>query len=163
MSAGTRGGRQAKWWPFRLPAQIPTPSISRATVTNTQHLRKMSLFFSLLPTDLQIDILCVWLDAPDCGRSLLKVLVALDIAGSQSDRLSLQFLMGQLPALETKILQLRFSLQRWRGSCRESAQSSNPALAVAGQQESCCEDTYAGWQQSGRVGRQWAQFDSAIH
>lgn len=38
------------------------------------------LFLGLLPTDVQIDILHVWLDvAGDRGRCLLKVLSALDV------------------------------------------------------------------------------------
>lgn len=58
----------------------------------------MCLFFSLLPTDLQRDVLFVWLYADDSGCSLLKVLAALDMVCSQSDRPSLHFLMDQLPA-----------------------------------------------------------------
>lgn len=56
-----------------------------------------SLFFSLLPTDLQIDILQGWLNADDCGCSLLKVLSALDVACAMSEQPALRFLMRQLP------------------------------------------------------------------
>lgn len=56
------------------------------------------LFFGLLPTDVQIDILHVWLDvADDRGRCLLKVLSALDVACSSSEQPSLRYLMDQLP------------------------------------------------------------------
>lgn len=46
----------------------------------------MSIFFELLPADLQLDILCAWLNKEDCGLSLLRVLSALDVACSQSDQ-----------------------------------------------------------------------------
>lgn len=57
----------------------------------------MSLFFRLLPTDLQIDILSTWLDNKDNGYSLLRVLSALDVACSKADRTTFRSLTSELP------------------------------------------------------------------
>lgn len=66
----------------------------KSTITHSV----MSLFFGLLPTDLQIDFVLGWLNDADCGCSLLKILSALDVACSVSEQRSLRSLMGQLPA-----------------------------------------------------------------
>lgn len=57
----------------------------------------MSLFFRLLPTDLQIDILHSWLDANDCGRTLLRALSSLDIACHRLDRPAYRLLVCLIP------------------------------------------------------------------
>lgn len=57
----------------------------------------MSLFFSLLPSDLQIDILFVWLNHKDCGWSLVRALSSLDIACSKACQRPWRWLLTQLP------------------------------------------------------------------
>lgn len=57
----------------------------------------MSAFLSLLPTDLQIEILYAWISRGDCGNSLLLALSALDMAFSPSDQPGFHFLISQLP------------------------------------------------------------------
>lgn len=58
---------------------------------------KMSLFFDVLPADLQIDILFAWIMHRDDGYDLLKVLAALDMACSQACRPPFLWLTSQLP------------------------------------------------------------------
>lgn len=58
----------------------------------------MSLFFNLLPADLQIGIFYDWLNDNDSGSSLLKALSAMDVACARWDRSALLALFGQLPA-----------------------------------------------------------------
>lgn len=71
----------------RIPAQNITMK-SNAT---------MSLFFSLLPTDVHIDIFCVWINAIGNGKTLLQALSAMDIACTKTTRTSWRALLSQLP------------------------------------------------------------------
>lgn len=57
-----------------------------------------SLFFSLLPVDVQIDILITWINHSDCGCGLLRVLSALDSVCSKADRQAFLTLVNQLPS-----------------------------------------------------------------
>lgn len=57
----------------------------------------MSLFFSLLPTDVHVDVFYVWINAIGCGKTLLQVLSAMDIACSKTTRTSWRALLSQLP------------------------------------------------------------------
>lgn len=59
----------------------------------------MSPFFRLLPADLQIDILYVWLNSKDSGKGLLRVLSAIDMACcSKAVRKPFLWLIAQIPA-----------------------------------------------------------------
>lgn len=58
----------------------------------------MSLFFSLLPSDLHIDIFSTWLDAADSGYSLVRILSAVDVACSNAqDQPAFRDVIRQLP------------------------------------------------------------------
>lgn len=58
-----------------------------------------SPFFTLLPADLQLDILFVWLQHNDGGNGLLRVLSAIDMACcSRSIRKPFLWLIAQIPA-----------------------------------------------------------------
>lgn len=59
----------------------------------------MSLFFVLLPSDLQIELLHTWLNGHSDG-SLVRALSALDIACARTNRQAWLSLLHQLPVLE---------------------------------------------------------------
>lgn len=58
----------------------------------------MSLFFNLLPTDLQVHVLHGWVNEKDNGHQLLRVLSAMDVACSMSQQECFRQLITQLPA-----------------------------------------------------------------
>lgn len=58
----------------------------------------MSLFFGLLPTDLQVDVLHEWINDKNHGYTLVRALSAMDVACPKSHQAAFRSLVRQLPA-----------------------------------------------------------------